>query len=281
MQAACPLEASRGLNDQETFSWNADAGGVGRRLNEARPLLFFVALFALWAGAMSHASRRIGTTPASPPPPPRVRTVLGHTARGRPVVAIHLRAAHPRHAALVVGCIHGDEPAGIAVARALAAGDAPGDTDLWVIPDLNPDGVHAGTRVNARHVDLNRNFPWGWRAAGRPGDLQYPGPHPLSEPESLMAHRLVLRVRPHVTIWFHQPLGVTDESGGDPRIERRFAALSGLHLRRLQRYPGSAAGWQDHRLPGTTAFVVELPRGRLSRAQVARFAAAARAVVQD
>jgi len=60
-------------------------------------------------------------------------------------------------------------------------------------------------------------------------------------------------------VWFHQPLGVTDESGGDLRLERRFAALSGLPLRRLPRYHGSAPTWENQRLRGSTSFVVELP----------------------
>jgi murein peptide amidase A len=100
----------------------------------------------------------------------------------------------------------------------------------------------------------------------------------LSEPESRAASRLILTVRPRVTIWFHQPLGVTDQSGGDPRIERRFAALSGLPLRRLARYPGSAASWQNHRLPRTTAFVVELPAGPLTAIGAARDARAVRRI---
>jgi protein MpaA len=80
-----------------------------------------------------------------------------------------------------------------------------------------------------------------------------------------------------VTIWFHQPLGVTDLSGGDPSIERRFAALSGLPAQRLTRYPGSATTWQDRRFRAGTAFVVELPP-QVGAAAVARYAAAARAV---
>jgi protein MpaA len=84
-------------------------------------------------------------------------------------------------------------------------------------------------------------------------------------------------VHPRVTIWFHQPLGVTDLSGGDPRLERRFAARSRLPARLLTRYPGSAPTWQNRRFRGTTAFVVELPR-RVGPAAVARYAAAARAV---
>jgi protein MpaA len=68
---------------------------------------------------------------------------------------------------------------------------------------------------------------------------------------------------------------LVDESGGDVRVERRYARLAGLPLRRLARYPGSAAGWQNHRLPGGTAFVVELP-SRLSKKATHLYSAAIR-----
>jgi protein MpaA len=77
-----------------------------------------------------------------------------------------------------------------------------------------------------------------------------------------------------VAIWFHQPLALVDQSGGNVAVERRFARLAGLPLRRLPRYPGSAVGWQDHSLRGTTAFVVELPPGELAQARASRYAGA-------
>ena len=104
----------------------------------------------------------------------------------------------------------------------------------------------------------------------RPGDAQYPGPRVLSEPESRTAYGLILRLRPRVTIWFHQPLGLVDESGGSLAIERSYAEDVGLPLRRLPRYHGSATSWQNARLPGSTAFVVELPGGPLAATAVAR-----------
>ena len=206
----------------------------------------------------------------------RRRVYLGRSVEGRRIYAVKFGDLDNPRSVLVVGDIHGNESAGIPVARTIASSRPRPESLIIVIKDLNPDGVAAGTRQNARGVDLNRNFPHRWRPLGSPGDLQYPGPHPLSEPEARIAHSLILRARPRVTIWFHQPLGLVDESGGGISIERRFSQLTGLPLRRLTRYPGSAAGWQNHRLPGTTAFVVELPAGRLSSAGVARYATAVR-----
>jgi protein MpaA len=142
---------------------------------------------------------------------------------------------------------------------------------LVVIPDLNPDGRAAGTRQNARGVDLNRNFPWRWQPIGAPGSLFYSGPRALSEPESRFAHSVIRRTHPSVGIWFHQHENLVDRSGGSVVIEHRYARLVGLPLRKLPRYPGSATGWENHRIKNGTAFVVELPAGRLSARGVERF----------
>jgi protein MpaA len=198
--------------------------------------------------------------------------LLGRSVGHRPIRVQELGEPFAGHRVLIVGCIHGDERAGISVARRLDAMVPPRGIDLWVLDDLNPDGAAANTRQNARGVDLNRNFPYGWRPAGQPGDQQYPGARPLSEPEARIAYGLILRLHPQITIFFHQPLGLVDESGGDARVEHRFAQLTGLPLRRLTRYPGSAVGWQNHRLPASTAFVVELPAGRVTPPNTARLA---------
>jgi protein MpaA len=170
----------------------------------------------------------------------------------------------------VVGCIHGNEQAGVAIARKLEQASPPG-IDLWIVPVLNPDGLLAHTRGNAHGVDLNRNFPWRWRPLH---GLFYSGPAPLSEPESRIAYRLIRRLHPQVSIWFHQHLNVVDKSGGSAAIEERFADLVGLRLVQLPREPGSVIGWENHRFVGTTAFVVELPAGHLSSRAVGRFARA-------
>ena len=183
------------------------------------------------------------------------RSAIGHSVAGRPIVEAIDRAPRARLRVLVVGCIHGDETAGMRVARRLIGAAAPARVELDVVPTLNPDGVAAGTRGNADGVDLNRNFPFAWRPLG---GGEYSGPHPLSEPESRAARNLIRRTDPAITIWFHQPFGLVDRSGGDVAIERRYAQLSGLPLVGLRRYPGSASSWQNHAM-GSTAFVVELP----------------------
>lgn len=147
-----------------------------------------------------------------------------------------------------------------------------------MVPTINPDGVAAGSRGNAHGVDLNRNFPFDWQPLT---GGEYSGRGPLSEPESRAAHRLVLREKPDVTIWFHQPFGLVDRPDGNPFAARRFAHLIGLPLVRLPgRYPGSASRWQNHRFPHSTAFVVELPR-YVSGALVRRGVTAVRALATE
>jgi protein MpaA len=91
----------------------------------------------------------------------------------------------------------------------------------------------------------------------------------LSEPEARLAVRIVRRLRPDVTIWFHQQAEPLVRAWG-PSLEdaRRYAAEVGLSLQRLQWLPGSAPNWQNHRFPGTSSFVVELAPGPLSTRSV-------------
>lgn len=187
------------------------------------------------------------------------RSVIGHSAQGRELVAFRAGPVNAHRRILVVGVIHGNETAGRAIAQDLLRTTAPGTTEVVVVPDLNPDGAARATRQNARAVDLNRNFPYRWKRLGVRGDQQYAGTGPLSEPESRAMAALIRKLRPTVSVWFHQPMGVVDESGGSVLVESRFANILGLPLRRMQRYNGSVVSWENTTYPGTTAFVVELP----------------------
>ncbi len=205
------------------------------------------------------------------------RTVLlGRSTGGRPITAVETGDFDSPRKALVVGCIHGDECAGAAIATRLAHGTPPRGADLWIVPDANPDGAAANTRGNAHAVDLNRNFPWRWAHLQ---DGQYAGPRPLSERETRILYRLLRDLRPGISIWFHQPLDLVDDSSGSRVVERRFATAARMRLAALPREPGSAVTWEAHCLPRGSAFVVELPAGRASRATVERLADAVRTTI--
>jgi murein peptide amidase A len=198
------------------------------------------------------------------------RRLIGHSVRGRAIYA-YRRGDPYGPTVLVVGSIHGNELGGVAVARRLLKMRAPEGIDLWLIPNLNPDGRAAGTRGNAHGVDLNRNFPWHWRHLS---GAFYSGRHRLSEPETRAAYRLIERLQPWLSIWFHQPLGAVSVSKRSFALERRFAHLAGLRLANLPAYPGSATSWERHVLPDSTAFVAELPGGMIGARKADRYARA-------
>ncbi len=206
------------------------------------------------------------------------RTEIGRSVQNRPIVAF---ASGPPDAALTVlavGAIHGDETAGMRITRRLIRGAPIDRVHLIVVPTINPDGVAANTRGNARGVDLNRNFPYRWRPLT---GGEYSGPAPLSEPESRAAHRLIFKEKPDVTIWFHQPFGLIDRPESNPFAAQRFADLIGLPLVRLRGpYPGSASRWQNHHFKDSTAFVAELPP-KVSPSLMSKGTAAVRQVASE
>lgn len=193
--------------------------------------------------------------------------LLGRSEGGRPVVA--RRAGDPSGTrVLVVGCIHGNECAGLAVVRALARERA--GPDLWLVPTLDPDGYARGTRQNARGVDLNRNWSAGWRGGGRPWDVYYPGPRPFSERETRIGRNLIERIRPRLTIWFHQHMDLVWAWGPSSAAGRLYAKAAGMRFLHRRWLPGTASSWENRHLPRGAAFTVELPAGSLSPAQVRR-----------
>jgi protein MpaA len=203
--------------------------------------------------------------------------LLGRSTQGRPIRAVRLGDPASPRKALVIGNIHGDEPAGVRIARALRRRSASvKGIDLWVIETVNPDGLRRGVRQNARGVDLNRNFPFRWQPTTR-GTRYYGGRRPLSERESRVIYRWIPRIQPAVTIWYHQPWGaVLVPCHGKAPIERRYArrahsptSCRGDGLR------GTAMTWQNDRFPRGHAFVVELAGGGVTATVVRRHTRAA------
>jgi N-acetylmuramoyl-L-alanine amidase len=246
----------------------ADALSASKAVKVATilPVVPFFATAVALAGAV------LGPSPATAD-----ATVIGHSVQGRPIRAVRVGSPRARVKILVVGDIHGNEPAGKAVIARLGAARPPRGTALWLIEDANPDGSAANTRQNAHGVDLNRNFPYRWQ----PQDGVYEsGPGPASEPETQAIQRFVARERPRVTIWYHQALRIVVKSGGDRALQRLYSRRSGLPWRALEDYHGTAISWQNTTFRGDTALVVELPGGSLPRAGVRRHAAAVLALAR-
>lgn len=219
----------------------------------------------------------LGAPPATAP-----AEVIGRSVEGRELRATRIGDAAAPVTVLAVGSIHGNERAGHAVLRALRRAKAPAGVQLWLVTTANPDATRAGTRQNARGVDLNRNFPRRWRAAGRRGSTYYPGPRAASEPETRALQRLIRRLRPDRTLWFHQRLRMVNlSSGADPAVVRAYARRVGLPARALPSYRGTASSWQNHAQPDSSAFVVELAAGELGRAGVRRHVGAVLAMARD
>ncbi|OEF96643.1 peptidase M14 [Desulfuribacillus alkaliarsenatis] len=172
------------------------------------------------------------------------------------------------------------------------------ETSLYVVPMVNPDGVELvlegidptnprydevvainrsslnfdSWKANIRGVDLNNQFPAFWEEEYRrkgitqPAPLNYPGPRPLSEPESqAMAEftrnrnfRMVLAYHSQgeVIFWGYRDMEPPEAEG----IVRRFQEVSGYQPIRTVVSDAGYKDWfiQEWRRPG---FTVEVGRG--------------------
>jgi hypothetical protein len=214
------------------------------------------------------------------------RLVIGHSVQKHAITAVQVGDPAGTRVALVVGVIHGDERAGLRIVRALkrrAAADpaALTGTQLWAIATVNPDGLRAHTRKNAHEVDLNRNFPYRWQDDIPHSNGYYPGPRPASEPETRAVMAFVRQIQPDLSIWYHQPWGAVLACRGRPPIAAEYAKLVGMRTScRGKGLHGTAITWETHTFPGSAAFVVEMPAGKISGQMADRQARAALTVAE-
>ncbi len=154
-----------------------------------------------------------------------VRTI-GHTVKGRGIVAWRLGQPSSRRKVVVLAAMHGNETGPARVLYNLRDGRAIRGADIWVVPQYNRDGIARHTRQNAHGVDLNRNYPRHWQ---RQGGAYNSGPRAASEPETRAVMAFLRSVRPAYVISFHQPLhGVGRAGGKGSALVRRLHR--GLHL---------------------------------------------------
>lgn len=172
----------------------------------------------------------------------------------------------------VIGGIHGDELTSISIVFRWMQwlGDAEARRHHWrITPLANPDGLLAvpARRTNGNGVDLNRNFPTpDWRADALPywkrrtgaDPRRFPGPEPMSEPETRWLYQEIEQFKPDVIVSIHAPYGILDYDGPAQEPQR----FGRLRLNRLGVYPGSLGnfGGVTKNIPVIT---IELPHASM------------------
>jgi succinylglutamate desuccinylase len=181
--------------------------------------------------------------------------VIGRSVLNRPIIAYRLGDPSSPVKVIILGQMHGDEPAGVTVANSIIAQrQAVTGIDLWVIPTMNPDGAARHTRQNIHGVDLNRNWPDRW--ARLTGEF-YSGPAPLSEPETKAMYAFLKLIKPRYLVSLHQPLnGVDTTDGGarEPALSRTLARSLGLPQKAFNcnsECLGSMTGWMTRYQKGS------------------------------
>lgn len=148
----------------------------------------------------------------------------------------------------IIANIHGNEAAGTPIAMRLIEllkerDDILAKHKIVVLPTANPDGYHHNQRYNANGIDLNRNF-----VAFNRINNERNGPHGLSEPESRVIEKLILRYKPNRIVSFHEPLACIDYDGPGQGIANAMGAHTDLPVKKLGSRPGSLGSYAGETL---------------------------------
>lgn len=154
---------------------------------------------------------------------------------------------------------------------------------VLISPLVNPDSYFKArpTRVNAKGVDPNRNFPtldWlkearkVWETKFRRDKRRNPGIRPLSEPEVVFQVNLIKRYGPDKIVSVHSPLTLLDYDGPSEAISstgldggkaqelliQMSKDASGYNIKDYPFFPGSLGNWagKERDIP---TYTLELP----------------------
>lgn len=182
-----------------------------------------------------------------------------------------LKRRKPQGRILLVGGTHGDELAAISIVFKWMQVLEKHHSGLfhWRInPLLNPDGAlrRKHQRTNANGVDLNRNFATPdhhngaaleyWKVKTYENARRYPGPYPLSEPETTWLYKEIKTFKPDVVIAVHAPYSLVDYDA--PNRNNAPRRIGHLYKNLMGTYPGSLGNYAGIHL-GVPVVTLELP----------------------
>jgi len=177
----------------------------------------------------------------------------------------------PKGRILLIGGTHGDELSSISIVFKWMETLQKHHSGLFhwrIAPLMNPDGalLKKHNRLNANGVDLNRNFliPQShdtaaleyWKSRTNKNKRRYPGPYPLSEPETYWLFKEIESFKPDVIISVHAPYSLVDYDA--PNRENAPQRIGYLRKNLMGTYPGSLGNYAGMHL-GIPVITLELP----------------------
>lgn len=200
---------------------------------------------------------------------PYTEIIYGVSESGRELICRQIGNASAEDALLLCFAVHGFEDAydhdgevlrliADRVSDYFAANpDMLGSLSLYIIPTANPDGLIDGAskdafgRCNAKGLDINRDFPAGWREDYR---VRYKtGREPFASAEARAIRDLVQLVSPTYAVDVH---GWIDAVYGDGPLSHLLARAFDMRIKTI-RSGGTLTQWL-HSL-GIDAALLELP----------------------
>ncbi len=161
------------------------------------------------------------------------------SVEGRPLMYAEFGdPAAKQNTTLILSAVHGDEITPVYLGFQLVnwlkehSGELK-NMYIVVAPLVNPDGFFRKprTRMNARGVDVNRNFAtrdWEtaalktWKGRFRSDPRRFPGSTARSEPETVFQEELIKNIRPQKVLSVHAPLNFMDYDGPNNLSLKRF-----------------------------------------------------------
>ena len=160
---------------------------------------------------------------------------------------------HIKNRVLVMGVMHGDEPQGKHLIEKYIESHA--NSNLMFIPCVNPDGLAAGTRVNANEVDINRNFPTANWEHSEKGNF-FGGEKPASEVETQFVIDTIEKYKPSLILTLHAPYKVVNYDGEAKEVAEKISKIIGYPVEASIGYPtpGSFGTWAgiERKIPTIT-----------------------------